>query len=90
MLRPCTFLVEDEKLLNKNNEMWGEIKELMDKKFDNDLVFAKKYLKFKIKSYNNKTFINVNGKVLKEGINCVCLSAVVIFKSDKIIIHRQS
>ena len=43
MLRPCTFLVEDEKLLNKNNEMWGEIKELMDKKFDSDLVFAKKY-----------------------------------------------
>lgn len=61
-------------------------KTIIRKTFDSDPVFADKYLKTKVKSCNNKITTNYHGKAPKEGIKCVCLSALVInsfFKSVK-------
>ena len=49
-------------------------------------MFGDKYLKTKIKSFNDKITITFYGKAPKTAIKCVCLSAMVIdsvFKSDK-------
>ena len=51
------------------------------KKFDSCPLFddtSDKYLKTKIKSYNNKIITNFHGKVPKKGVECVCLSAIVV------------
>ena len=80
-------MVEDEKLLKKYKEICGEIKNIMKRnKFDSDSVFASKYLKVKIKSYNIKITITFHIKAPKEEIKCVCPAAIVIdsvFKSGK-------
>ena len=48
------LLVKDEKLLIKYNERWSQIGKIIGrKKFDSDPVFNNRYLKAKIKSYNN-------------------------------------
>ena len=41
-------------------------------------MFCAKHLKAKIKSYISKITTNFHGKAPKEGIECVCLSALVI------------
>lgn len=48
------------------------------KKINSEPVFSDKYLKTKIKSYIGKITRNFHGKAPKEGIECVCLSAIVI------------
>ena len=48
------------------------------KKIDSDLVFDAKYLKTKIKSYDDKITTNFYGKAPKKRYECVCFSAIVI------------
>ena len=42
------FLVNDEKILEKQNRIWDEIKNLFNKKFDSEPVYNDKYIKAKI------------------------------------------
>ena len=87
MLKPCFFLVKDEKLLAKYNEAWVKIKETTRrKKFHGHPVFDNKYLKTKIKSYQGRITTNFNSKVPEAGSKWICLSLTVIdsvFKSGK-------
>ena len=79
-------IIENEKLWKTKNEIWSEINIIIGKKFDKDPAFAEKYLKTKIKFYNNKITANFNGKAPKEGIKYICLSEKVIdfiFKLSK-------
>lgn len=71
-------IIENEKLWKTKNEIWSEINIIIGKKFDKDPAFAEKYLKTKIKFYNNKITANFNGKDPKEGIKYICLSEKVI------------
>ena len=47
-----TFLIKDDELLEKYNEIWEEVKNNIKKEFDCKPVYSGKYLKAKIKSYN--------------------------------------
>lgn len=44
-----------------------------EKNFDSDLVFADKYLKIKIKSYNNEISTNFNDEATKKRSALLCL-----------------
>lgn len=44
-----------------------------EKNFDSDLVFADKYLKIKIKSYNNEISTNFNDEATKKPSALLCL-----------------
>ena len=58
--------IKDEKLLEKDNEIWKKISNIIKKEFDSKLVYNEKYLKTKIKSYNGKTNTNFhNDKIPK-------------------------
>lgn len=57
---------------------YGVKKTIIRKTFDSDPVFADKNLKTKVKPCNNKITTNYHGKAPKEGMKCVCLSALVI------------
>ena len=85
-----SFLIKDEKLFEKHNEMWEKVSNIIKKEFDSKPVWNEKYLKYlktKIKSYNEKINTNFqNNKISKEGSQCICLSVILIdsaYKKDK-------
>ena len=57
------------------NILWSMERNLKnyEKNFDSDLVFADKYLKIKIKSYNNEISTNFNDEAPKKPSALVCL-----------------
>ena len=57
----------------------GKVKNSFKKEFDSEAVYNEKYLKAKIKSYNEK--INTNShsyRIPKESSKCICLSVILI------------
>ena len=48
------FEVNDEKILKKYNEIWDKIKNLFEKLFNSEPMNNDKYIKSKVKIYNDK------------------------------------
>ena len=69
-----SFLVQDNKLLEKHNEIREKVSNIIKKGFDGEPVYNDKYLKNKIKSYKGKVNTNFHSdKIPKESSNCICL-----------------
>ena len=47
-----SFLIKDEKLLEKYNKIWKNVSNIILKEFDSNPVCNEKYVKTKLKSYN--------------------------------------
>ena len=74
-----SFLIKDEKLLEKYNEIWEKTKISIKKEFDSEPVYNEKCLKAKMKSYNRKINTNFhNNEIPKEGSQYICLSVILI------------
>ena len=82
-----SFLIKDEKLLEKYNQIWKKVSNIIKKEFDSNPVYNEKYIKAKTKPDNGKINTNFhNNKILKEGSQCICLSVILIdsvYKKDK-------
>ena len=87
-----SFLINDDELLEKYNEIWEKVKNSIKKEFDSDPVYNEKYLKAKIKSYNRKINTNFhNNNISKEGSQYICLSVILnefVFRKSKSIILK--
>ena len=74
-----SFLIKDNELLEKHNSI--------KKEFNSKPVYNEKYLKTKIKSYNEKINTNFhNNEIPKDGSECICLSVILInyiFRTSK-------
>ena len=69
-----SFLIKDEQLLEKYNEIWQKVKNSIKKEFYSEPVYDKKYLKAKIKSYNGKINIDFyNNEIPEKGLQFICL-----------------
>ena len=82
--RKCMwFLMKDEKLLKKYNEIRKRVGSIIKKEFYSKL----EYLKTKIKSYNRKINTNFhNNKIPKQDSQCICLPVILIdsvYRKDK-------
>ena len=74
-----SFLIKEEKLLEKYNEIWEKIKISIKKEFDSEPVYNEKYLKAKMKSCNRKINTNFrNNEIPKEDSQYICLSVILI------------
>ena len=74
-----SFLIKDDELLKKYNEIWEKINNSLKKEFDSELVCNEKYLKAKIKSNNGKINTSFrNNKIPKEDPQYVCLSVILM------------
>ena len=63
-----SFLIKDDKLLEKYNEILEKVRKSIKKEFDIEPLYNEKYLKIKVKSSNGKINTNfLNYKMLKEG-----------------------
>ena len=67
--------------------VWDGVSKSIKKGFDSEPISNKKYLKTKVKNHEEKINTNYhNDKILKEGPQCICLSAVLansVFKIGK-------
>ena len=62
-----SLLIKDDELLEKYNEIWKSVKNIIKKEFDSEPVCNEKYLKAKMKLYNGKTSTNFHkDKIPKE------------------------
>ena len=69
-----SFLIKDNKLLGKCNEIWEKVKNSIKKEFDNEPIYNEKYVKAKLKFYNRKITTNFhNNKIPKERSEFICL-----------------
>ena len=59
-----SFKVTDKKLLNKYNKIWEKVEESLNVKFESKPIYGEddKYIKAKIKSYQDKVNTNFQGK----------------------------
>ena len=81
------LLVNDTEILIKYSEMWNEIKRLTRKEFNSKPVYNDKYIKAKLKIYNNKVHTNFQyNKIPKDNEYCACLSAILL---DSIFVNSD-
>ena len=53
-----SFMIEDDSVLIKYNEIWNKIKQIKGIKFHSNPVYDKKYIKAKVKEFNG--VVNTN------------------------------
>ena len=78
-----SLLIKDDELLKKHDKTWGKVSNSIRKEFDGEPVYNHKYLKTKIKSYEDKT----NTYFHDNGISKV-IQIDSVFKWVKTIIQR--
>ena len=79
-----SFLIKDDKLLEKYNALWEKINSLK-KEFDSEPVYNEKYLKAQIKSYDWKLNTNFrDNKIPKEGSQFISVLLIdSVFRAGK-------
>ena len=85
--KAMSFLPNDAELLIKYTEIWNKIRDLINKKIDSEPFYNNKYIKSKIKLYNNDIKTNFHYKnnireVPKENCAYKCLSLI---SSDSVV-----
>ena len=81
------LLVHNKKLLKKYNEIWDKISNLLKQGFDSEPVYNDKYIKTKIKSYNNRAYTNFQyNKMPKDNAYCTCLFIILL---DSIFVNSD-
>ena len=53
-----SFLIKDDKMWDKYNEIWGAIKNKLGIKFHNEPVYEYRYLKVKVREFDGVMKIN--------------------------------
>ena len=80
------LLDKNNGLLEKYNEIWNIVSNTIKKRFDNEPVYNKKYLKGRIKFYEGKIITNAhNGKMLEEDSDGIFLSKILIDSVFKMV-----
>ena len=81
------LLVYDKKILEKYNKIWNKIKSLLKKEINSEPVYNDKYIKTKIKIYDNRVYTNFqNNKIPKDNEYCSCLSVILL---DSIFVNSD-
>ena len=74
-----SFLIKNEELPEKYNEIWDKVRNKIKKEFNSEPAYNEKYLKTKIKLYEEKINTNFYGdKIPKEGSQCIWFSGILI------------
>ena len=79
--KTLSFKVDDNKLLKRHSRIWEIISNLSNIEFNIEPVYGDndKYIKTKIKMYENRVNTNFQGKELPKGdASYMCLSLIVL------------
>ena len=81
------LLLNDKEISKKYSEISNKIKSLIKKEFNREPVYNDKYIKIKIKIYNNKVCTNFQyNNIPKDNEYCVCLSLILL---DSIFVNSD-
>ena len=74
-----SFVIKDDDVLDKYNEIWDKIKETLSIKFHSMPVYNEKYIKAKVREFNGVIKTNILGdKIRKENMHYVCITCITI------------
>ena len=74
-----SFVIKDDDVLDKYNEIWDKIKETLSIKFHSMPVYDEKYIKVKVREFNGVIKSNVmNDEVPKEKERYTCIACKTI------------
>ena len=72
------FLIEDDKLLKKCNDIWNKVSNDIKKEFDSKLISYRNFRKTQIKSYGDETKDSHDKKMPRVGSNYIYLVVILI------------
>ena len=74
-----SFCIDDEKLLEKYNSIWTMIEDLKNIKLNALPAYNDRYIKIKIRTYDNKIYTNFRGlNVPEDDIACESFTVISI------------
>ena len=74
-----SFVIKDDDMLDKYNEIWNKIKKTLNIKFHNMPVYDEKYIKAKVKEFNGVVKTNFLGdETPKENVHYACIACITI------------
>ena len=80
-------LVKDEKILKKYLKIQNKIRSLTKKELNCEPIYNDKYIKTKIKIYNDKVYTNFqHNKIPEDNKYCACLSVILL---DSIFVNSN-
>ena len=73
------LLISNKEILKKYSEIWDKVKGLIKKEFDSESMYNVKYIKTKIKIYNNRLNTNFrHNKTPRDNEYFACLSIILL------------
>ena len=77
--KSMSFIINDDDVLDKYNEIWDKIKETLSIKFHSMPVYDEKYIKAKVREFNGVIKTNFLGdEIPKESMHHTCIACVTI------------
>ena len=87
-----SFVIKDDDVLDKYNEIWYNIKETLSIKFHSMVVYDKKHIKAKVREFNGVIKTNfLDDKIPKGNVHQTCIACITIdsvMRTEKKIIGR--
>ena len=74
-----SFKIEDKSLYLKYTEIWNKIENSLNVKFHSQRIYNDKYIKTKVKTFNNMIYTLFSGnEISKERNHYICIAAICI------------
>ena len=87
-----SFVIKDDDVLDKYNEIWDKIKNTLSVKFHSMPFYDEQHIKAKVREFNGVTKTNVLGnEIPKESTHYTCIACITIdsvMRMEKRIIRR--
>ena len=79
------FMIKNDHILSKYNEIWDKIKETLSIEFHSKPVYDKKYIKTKVREFGSVIKTNFLGNgIPKENMHYICIACITINSVKKI------
>ena len=78
-VKNMSFMIKDDSVLNKYNEIWDNIKEKLSIKFHSKPIYDKTFIKAKVREVDGKIKTNfLDDDVPKDNMHYTCIAYVTI------------
>ena len=77
--KSMSFVIKDDDVLDKYNEIWDKIKGKLNIKFHSMPVYDEKYIKAKVREFNGVIKTNfLDNEIPKENVHYTCIAGITI------------
>ena len=86
-----SFMIKDVNILDMYNEIWDKIKEKLNNKFHSMPVYDQRYIKAKVREFDDKIISFLGNEIPKENMYYICIVCITIdsvMKMNKKIICK--